>query len=296
MKVITKSTSYLVFNACLVVVTMILTEQSFAQTLPPTNNLAAWYKPETLSSLTNDQTVTSWTDSSGNGHTITRNTTSPSYVTNGINGRPSVFFTQSENDQLITSSAVSLLSGMTYVAVFKTFSTDSTSSSAADPALTLVSDDTITGSTALGLTGGNGQFIRFDNQVSASYLTITGSSALNNTNVYPGHYLIATHAQNAGNTNDFANLYADGSLQATANIPYNSVTSFDSVGRGVAGLNTFDGWISEVLVYSTDLSTADRLQLQTYLNERWLDVPEPSTIGLALLGGLAWRLRRRRCG
>jgi len=287
-----KSTSSIPFAASLVVTMMVLAGHSYA-TLPPTNNLAAWYKPETLSGLTNGQTVTSWTDSTGNGHTIANNTTSPSYFTNGINGRPSVFFTVSESDQLITSSSVLLPSGMTYVAVFKTFSTDSTSSFASDPALTLVSDSTYTGSTTFGLTGGNSKFIRYDNQVSASYLNITGSYALNNTNVYPGHYLIATHRQDTGNANDLASLYADGRPDGTANIPYNSLTSFDSVGRGGAGQNSFDGWIGEVLVYGTDLSTADRLQLQTYLNERWLDIPEPSAIVMLALGGLAW-LRQRR--
>lgn len=263
--------------------------QASSQTLPPTNNLAAWYKPETLSSLTNNQTVTSWIDSSGNGHTLGNNTTSPSYVTNGINGRPSVFFAQSEFDQLITSGSVFLPGGMTYVAVFKTFSTDSTSSYVGAPPLTLVSDYTYIGSAALGLTGGNSKLFRYDNQVSSSYLSMTGSSALNNTNVYPGHYLIATHRQDAGNTNDLASLFADGRLEATTNIPYNSVTSFDSVGRAYAGLDSFDGWISEVLVYNTDLSTADRVQLQTYLNERWLDVPEPSAFLLLIIGGVLLR-------
>lgn len=40
MKVITKSTPYLVFDACLVVVMMVLTAQLFAQTLPPTEQPA----------------------------------------------------------------------------------------------------------------------------------------------------------------------------------------------------------------------------------------------------------------
>lgn len=94
------------------------------------------------------------------------------------------------------------------------------------------------------------------------------------------------------------NLYADGIFQGTTNLAYQSTyTGVNRLGGGYLNntgtADLFDGLIGEVLVYNGPLSDADRLSVQTYLNSRWLDVPEPSTLALTSLVLAAIRLRRR---
>lgn len=58
--------------------------------VPAEGDLHAWYDATELS-LSDQDSVTTWTDETGNGHDLTAGT-SPTYVTNGINGNSSVRF------------------------------------------------------------------------------------------------------------------------------------------------------------------------------------------------------------
>jgi hypothetical protein len=310
MKALTKSTSRQVCAACLVIVTMVLAAQSYA-TLPPTNNLVLWLKSDTLS-LAHGAGVTTWSDSSGNGNdAILYAAWDPNpakFYTNAINGRPAVGFGapgaggfgSTGNDALFISNqvagtfqAISLPAGFTFATAFKTFVTgDDLNFATGAFNYNNMFADTATAS-QYGLSGGSASLVRYDNQVSHSWHGVTGGGALNNTNVYQGHFLIATHAQNPGNANDTINLYADNGLVASGNIPYNSATDFRRVGQGPGGGgNAFNGLIGEFLVYSTALTGAEQEQLSTYLTEQWLDIPEPSAAALLLASAaLLWRRR-----
>lgn len=271
-----------------------------AATLPPTNNLVLWLKPESLA-LANGASVNFWADSSGNTNdavSLTATYNAPIYVANGINGRPSVQFGPGINDALVLTNQfdppsgeyrLPLPSGLTFAGAFRTFSSLSATYYTGDAALSLLGDSTAFVNVGFGITGGVGALNRYDNLVSSSWNYVSGTGALNHTNVYPGHYLIATHRNDTGTANDSVNLFADGRHEATANVPYNAFTAVNLIGHGRV-FDDFDGLIGEILVYSADLSTADRLQLQTYLTERWLDVPEPSAaLLLALASVLLWR-------
>jgi hypothetical protein len=105
--------------------------------------------------------------------------------------------------------------------------------------------------------------------------------------VYQGHFLLATHNSGSG----LAQLYADQRLQGSSTINYNTIAGFQIIGD-LNGARYFDGWVGEILVYNTDLTGADQFQLQTYLTERALDIPEPSAAALLLAGAaLLWRRR-----
>jgi hypothetical protein len=290
-------------------VLVLTTAHSYA-TDPPTNNLVMWLKSETLS-LANGAGVTVWTDSSGNGnHAILYAAWDPNpakFYTNAVNGRPAVGFGapgaggygSTGNDALFISNqvagtfqAISLPAGFTFATAFKTFVTGDDQNFATGAFnYNNMFADTATAS-QYGLSGGAASLVRYDNQVSHSWHGVTGGNALNNTNVYQGHFLIATHAQNPGNANDTINVYADNGLVATGNVPYNSATDFRRVGQGPGGGGqAFNGLIGEFLVYSAPLTGADQEQLSTYLTERWLDIPEPGAIVMLALGGVL--LRRR---
>jgi len=56
---------------------------------------------------------------------------------------------------------------------------------------------------------------------------------------------------------------------------------------------TLDGYIAELLIYSSPLNTTDRDAVESYLNGHWSIVPEPTATLLLAVGGLL--LFHRRC-
>lgn len=282
-------------------------------TLPPTNNLVMWLNADSLV-LANGAGVTSWADSSTNGndailHAAWDPAGIPKFYTNGINGRPAVGFGapgaggygSNGNDSLRISNrvagafqAIPLPSGFTMAVAIKTFVAGDDDNFAAVPD----NYNNLLGDTAtavqFGLASGVASLNTYDNQLTASWIPITGGGALNNTNIYPGHFLIAAHSNNVGALNDRVNLYADGSLVASGNSPYNGATDMFRIGQGNGGGGrAFNGLIGEYLVYNAPLSAADQEQLQLYMTERWLNIPEPSVFALLGTGALLLWNRRR---
>ena len=271
-----------------------------AQTLTVTNNLTLWLKSDTVG-VGNGNPVGFWGDNSTNQNDAVSLSAggSPTFVTNGINGRPALQFDGTTDFLALTNKVdptygprVRLPNGLTMIAVFKTTSADTARVYAGNAPQTLIGDNTGATYSEFGLNGGKGEY----NHYTAGWNYVDGSTALNNTNSYPGHYLIATHRPSDG----LVNLYADSVFQATTNLAYQTTyTGISRIGGGyINGSGTgdlFDGLIGEVLVYNGALSDSDRLSVQTYLNSRWLDVPEPSTISMiAAAAFFGWLTRSRR--
>jgi len=63
------------------------------------SGLTAWYKADSISGVSNGGSVTAWSDSSGNNHNLSQNTTSaePVYEISDIGGQPAVRFNGSTN-------------------------------------------------------------------------------------------------------------------------------------------------------------------------------------------------------
>ncbi len=83
------------------------------------NNLLAWYKADALS-LNNDDAVSAWADSSGNGYNLSQGTAAnqPVFKTNILNGQPVVRFDNS-NDYLIGSDVSFGSSPFSYILVYR---------------------------------------------------------------------------------------------------------------------------------------------------------------------------------
>src|ERR1051326_3848584 len=255
-------------------VAFLLTVSAQAQSLTVTNNLVLWLKPETLA-LTNGAAVNFWADSSTNQNDAVSlsGPGAPTYVANGINGRPSVQFDGTTDFLALTNKVdpiygprVRLPSGLTLIAVFRTFSADTGRDYPGNAPQTLIGDNTGATYSEFGLNGGKGEY----NHYVTGWNYVDGTTPLNNTNGVPGHYLIATHRPSDG----LAKLYADGSLQATTNLAYQTTyTAISRISGGyINGSGTgdlFNGLIAEVLVYGGALSDVDRLSVQDYLNFKY---------------------------
>lgn len=75
-----------------------------------------------------------------------------------------------------------------------------------------------------------------------------------------------------------------------SNWPGTSLGNYYNYGEG----RNWGGQISEVILYQEILSDADRQAVESYLTAKWLVVPEPATMSLLALGGLAMLRRRRK--
>jgi hypothetical protein len=262
--------------------------------MPPTNNLVLWLNAEALP-LADGTPVSYWSDSSLADHdaVLLAGWNAPIYAAHGVNGRPGVFFGPAASLRItnnVSGGRVLLPGGLTFAAGFKTFSSASVPPNAGTTANTLLEDNTGNDTIAFGVNGGYGDFQRYQNTPPAGWYAPPSSDAVNNTNLFQGHFLLATHNSSSG----FVQLFADGQLQGTNTTGYNGLTGFNIVGD-LNGARYFNGWIGEMLVYNAELSAADQALLTAYLSRRWLEIPEPSvTALLALSSLLLWNRRRTR--
>lgn len=65
----------LIVSFCILLLNLLLTGKTYAFSPSDISGLSAWYKPESLQ-LNNNDPVSSWTDSSGNGYTLQQATSS----------------------------------------------------------------------------------------------------------------------------------------------------------------------------------------------------------------------------
>ncbi len=85
---------FVLFFSCIFLLSLFLTNKTYAFSPTDVSGLTAWYKPESLQQLNNNDPVSSWPDSSGNGYTLQQATSSeqPAYLASGINGLPALAF------------------------------------------------------------------------------------------------------------------------------------------------------------------------------------------------------------
>lgn len=199
--------------------------------------LEAWYKADTLA-LADGANVTSWTDSSGNGRTLTNPGAAPTYKINYLNGRPAVKFVGASSQYLQAA-----FTNNHPLTVFVVAQANSDAHSSI-----------------------------YDGVVQTSSLIYRGDST--HINVYSNGTFISCVAV----PSDFqviSAVFNGASSKGVINgvVTTGTCTALNTggitLGRNGTGSTYFEGYICEILVYSGALSDSIRQQVEGYLANRW---------------------------
>lgn len=211
-----------------------------------TSGLKGWWKADSLS-LTDGASVTSWTDSSGGGLTVSQGTSGnqPIYKTNILNGLPIVRF-DGTNDYLSSGSDISQSQPFTIFGVGK----PGTSGTGAF-------QDIIGGS-------GNVSFGFKENSGNYNFLMWAGAALTDSVN-YSGTFTLISGIFNGGSSLGYVN-----GVQKVSGDP--GASSIGTLGVGGDGLGSggfFNGDIAEAIIYNRALTSTERLTVESYLGWKY---------------------------
>lgn len=207
-------------------------------------NLVGWWKADAIGGLSNGAAVTSWTDSSGTGNTVTNTGTGTTYQTNQINSLPAVHPSGTSGNYL--SGTLTAAQPWTLFAVIRrdadngATQTPVASSGAADTALYITTTE------AVGVWAGT-----------AELLTATGQT------VDSAHIYAAV-----GNGASTA-IFLDGTSVATGNPGTNGFTGITFGSAAAHNAEWFAGEIAEVIIYARLLNPTERALVHSYLSDKY---------------------------
>ncbi|MBL7777909.1 MAG: hypothetical protein JNK66_06345 [Chitinophagales bacterium] len=218
-----------------------------------TSGLVGWYRADAGVVMDDAARVAEWRDMSGNNNHITQTgylDRRPTYVTNAINGQPTLRFT---TNQFMTSPNVFTNPQYTVITISKMNSGSSRLISSA------------TTNWLLGYHGGAMDKLYANNWISPSPNTP-------GTNTAPHMYTVTS----AGN-NSTTILYDFGVQLYSANAGNPSAPGSIQLNGYTGAINqTSNGDISEVIVYNRVLSTAEREAVEGYLSQKYaVSAPYP---------------------
>ena len=220
-----------------------------------TGTLTAWYKADSLS-LNDGDGVGSWTDSSGNGHTVAQLTAGrqPTFETNELNSLPVLRF---DGSDIVSDGDIAALDVGTgdiwMAAVFK--STDTSAEQIVFEkdhqrfALVIAADG--------------------DLQFRAGGPGASNAAEQNNGNWSRTAFVIATGARVSGTLNGFVNGTAANTTGVTSTQSIDNSNVFDIGGRAAAATGKLSGDIAEILVGGATLTDINRQLIEGYLAHRY---------------------------
>ncbi len=214
------------------------------ETLPPLDNLWAWYRADSLS-LADGATVTVWTDSSGNGRNVGNGNT-PTFELNEQNGKPGIKLDSGDNFSLADSP------GTTVYSVYLVFRLN-----AATGTETIFSYGSQFG-TAFNFQKGVGN--RRVN-ISDSGVSQTDGAATTSTELWS---VVKTSAP-------LTRLWVNGFEETLTNpdgVPLGTPEANLNIGNNT-GFNPMAGFVFEILIYNVAHGDVPRLNAQNYLSSKW---------------------------
>lgn len=213
-----------------------------AKTPDQVSGLIGWWKADAIEGLNDGNSVTNWSDSSGNNNTLTAVTaTKPVYKTSIVNGKPVVRFANN-NDNLKTGN-LTQAQPYTYIIVLSQSGTTNTHA---------LCQNVTTGSCLLAITATT-SLTRMNAGTGVSEATSSGSAWRIITAVYNG-------ASSVGRVN--------GTQVIASNVGANgySAAPFGLSAANPTGLN---GDIAEVAFFAGAISDNDRLAVEAYLSTKY---------------------------
>lgn len=243
-----------------------------------TTSLALWLKAdEGTGSTTDDAEINTWSDQSENARNASEDDlggstpVNPTYQTEEINFNPAVQFSDPGSTNagfMITSNGNDVSGNMSLIAVFETGqSGGSTTDFEQAPTLIGAGDNGTTTDYGLGLAEGRVHF----NASNASTLDARSASGTTYNDLEP-YILTGTREQAA--TAGSIQLYVNSNNVASGTSTNTALSSPTLFALGNLGAQAdgdaaqaaqFNGRIAEAIVYSQELSAADRQQIESYL-------------------------------
>jgi hypothetical protein len=215
--------------------------------------LRAWYKADAITGLLDGDPVASWTDSSGNGFTLSNATTAqrPVYKANMLNGLPIVRF-DAVDDGLFTNTALFTASGVPWT-VFAVYENNLHTASGRR-----VANGSTSQAAGNWLVGPHGGLHR----VYAGAFT-PGQA------VTDGKWVRQTGKSDGATVTNYVDGTSMGSVAATGSPPGGFTIGYSAN----SWMEPADCDVAEVIVYNTQLTAADQTSIEDYLYTRWLKPP-----------------------
>jgi hypothetical protein len=225
---------------------------------------------ETATVIRSGSAVSQWTDKIGNTN-VTQASASlqPTYLSSGFNGRPTLQFTgvQGSSYNVLTSASTGLYNSITSLNFFSV-------SRVISPAPNYPSPFSIQNKVSFYLNGLNNS----SGFVGTNIWTYQGTGFVANQNTSFPYDTNTLSCLSLGTTQQF---FLNGSNTISSpSFTFGSGTNL-TINIGYSGYNAndgFNGYISEVIVYTTSLTTAQRQNVEGYLAWKWgLQGSLPST-------------------
>lgn len=224
-------------------------DQTFVQPSSVSGN-ALWLKADAITGLSDGAAVSSWSDSSGNGHNVSQSTPAnqPTYHAGAINGKPAIKFDASSevltNGTLLGAGNFPTNQATEFVVFRLTTGNVSYSVLATGSA----------GNELWRFSGtGSGYFGEFRNTRIETYPAATPSSG--------DHLTVVRSGTGAG----AYEVWQDGVSAGAQNPSWGIGSTFQVGANAASALGVTGGEIPEVIIYNTDLSANDRLNVSRYL-------------------------------
>lgn len=232
--------------------------------LVPRDNLALWLKSDYQVAASGGK-VSNWMDASGNGNDASQATSSnqPALKVNAINGLPTVTFDGSTKFLQMGSGFADFTSGASAFIVAK-------------PVSPVTSDGTLFD---LGNAGSNDLALREPSSTGLELFSYSGGtpSSISASSAITVDQFQLMEAIHTG-SDLTGRLLTDGSKTAFGPLTQlvNTTRSNNFIGQWNDGSGRFNGEIAEILLFSREVTAAERADIEAYLCDRYhLSVPPP---------------------
>lgn len=231
------------------------------------SNLVLWLDANDAATISKNGSnqVSTWTDKSGLGNTVTQGTDAnkPVWTDATLNGKPVLVFTKASSNYMAKTSPTSL-SGMQKISIYSVIKYNNTT----DVHVAFCLDDVTSGRSWAPDFGGGATLTHmyYESPVDSVYFSTTGTTA--------GYRLFKTTYNGATGVSTIAfgsNSASDSSMTPSSlrsqTIPFAVGVEYSS---GSPDVNRYlDGGIAEIIIYTDILSSSDDSNVQNYLSNKW---------------------------